>query len=403
MYAHIIERHIDDAAFLWELRDRAAGSLSCRRAELASLDHRIEAHLDALRIAGDPGWKLLRDRYAWSEPGELFAAAEVALESRELGRFADLLNRIGRDRLLARGVLSALGWAPWDVVAEATDAMCEPDNPPELQALGIATLVMHNRDPGPAVDRGLRSAHPGWRVRALRAAAYRKRRELVDLVSISFTATDPDERYWAAFASALFGQHEAWRRLWDASQLAGTHRDRAIGLAIRLAPPSEAKRIEAWLRADPGRARSAVIATAISGDGEALPWLLERCHEPDHARLAAWAIGVITGIDLQEGHAEGNAPANFGNGPNDDPNNDTVTRDDDDDLPWPDPSALRQRCTERGFVAGTRYLGGGPLTRESLQRALAEGTTFVRWRAALELALLDPRTPMLETRRPSFR
>jgi hypothetical protein len=67
----IVEQHAEEAAFLWHLRARAADAPHYVRRHLASLEERIEAHLDGLKVAGEAGFEIALaqlDRYP--EPGE---------------------------------------------------------------------------------------------------------------------------------------------------------------------------------------------------------------------------------------------------------------------------------------------------------------------------------------------
>jgi uncharacterized protein (TIGR02270 family) len=403
MFEHIIEQHVDDAAFLWELRDRAAGSLGYRRTDLAALDTRVEAHLDALRVAGEPAWELLWERYRLDDAGEQFAAAQLALEARAWGRFAQVLNRVGSAGQVPRGVISALGWTPWETIADGAHAMCDRANPPELVALGVAAHAAHGRDPGGALDHGVRASSAVLRLRSLRAAASLGRDDLAQVVVASLAADDAAERYWAAWAGALLGRRECWRPLWDAAGADEVLAARARALAIRVAPAREAAGLLAALAAQP--TRSHVRAAAIAGDGAALPWLLELLDDPGSSRLAAWAIAAITGVDLAAEQCVGSAPPGFHSGPSDDPDDEVVAMDPDDDLEWPDAAALRARCAghRERWPAGNLFLAGRPRSEAALREILGRGSQFERWCAALELCLASPSAPLVETRFPAYR
>lgn len=59
MIRHIVSQHVEEAAFLWLLRDSAVGQPHYSIDDLENLDRRIEAHLDGLRIAGNEGWEVV--------------------------------------------------------------------------------------------------------------------------------------------------------------------------------------------------------------------------------------------------------------------------------------------------------------------------------------------------------
>jgi hypothetical protein len=55
------------------------------------------------------------------------------------------------------------------------------------------------------------------------------------------------------------------------------------------------------------------------------------------------------------------------------------------------------------FAGGTRYLCGRPIGRHTALQVLVNGTQRQRHVAALELACLDPRAPLVEVRAPGGR
>src|SRR6266498_704836 len=109
----IVTQHAEEAAFLWLLRSRAVHAPHYFLADLAKLDDRIEAHIEGLRIAGDAGWDVCKAVFGLEDPGEVFAAAVVAFESKDEKRIDEVL-KVGNSSLeLARGIVSALGWLPF--------------------------------------------------------------------------------------------------------------------------------------------------------------------------------------------------------------------------------------------------------------------------------------------------
>src|SRR6478609_1353768 len=90
--SEIIEHHAEEAAFLWLLRDNAVRAPHYALKGLAKLDDRVEAHLDGLRIAGEPGWELVKKSCEIGEPGEIFTAAVLAFESGDQGRIQEVLK-----------------------------------------------------------------------------------------------------------------------------------------------------------------------------------------------------------------------------------------------------------------------------------------------------------------------
>lgn len=56
--ADIVSQHVEEAAFLWLLCSNSVCQPHYALNDLAKIDDRVEAHLDGLRVAGEPGWEL---------------------------------------------------------------------------------------------------------------------------------------------------------------------------------------------------------------------------------------------------------------------------------------------------------------------------------------------------------
>ena len=122
-----------------------------------------------------------------------------------------------------------------------------------------------------------------------------------------------------------------------------------------------------WLYALAGAARDPrvpVAAAAALGDPAIVPWLLEGLRAPEAARLAGGALTRITGVDLVAEKLEAKAPDGFQAGPTEAPEDEDVSMDPDESLPWPEPDAVAGwwRAHAGEFKRGTRYLLGKPIT-----------------------------------------
>src|SRR5919109_24342 len=100
--SEIVSQHAEEAAFLWLLRSNGVHAPHYALKDLAKLDGRVEAHLDGLRVAGEPGWELCKAALANEEPGEVFAAAVMAFESGIESRIQAVLDAVtGKPELLS--------------------------------------------------------------------------------------------------------------------------------------------------------------------------------------------------------------------------------------------------------------------------------------------------------------
>ncbi|MCC6559519.1 MAG: TIGR02270 family protein, partial [Polyangiaceae bacterium] len=338
------------------------------------------------------------------EGGEVFGAAVVAVDRWDLRGVARVLDAFGGAPDLARGFASALGWTPFDRVQKLLPGLLAGRCPPALHWLGISACAAHRRDPGPALGYAILSSEPHLKARALRAAGELGRMDLLPEVRAELGSSDAGCRLWAAWTAALFGEPAAAQALWNFASAPGPHAERAACMAMRRMDPGVAY---TWLYSLASAApdpRVPLSAAAALGDPAIMPWLLESMKPEPTARLAGGAFTMITGINLMEEKLAAKPPEGFQSGPNDDPEEEDVSMDPDDSLPWPDAARVAAWWQRHAgeFKRGTRYLLGKPMTPDWLERVLRSGSQPARAAAALELSLRQPRRPVFEVRAPGF-
>jgi uncharacterized protein (TIGR02270 family) len=399
--AEVFEQHAFEAGLLWPLRDGAARDPVHDLASLAELDLRLEAHLDGLRLAGDAGWGFCEAALEDGEAGEAFTAAVLAVERGDLRGLARVLDVAGDTPELARGIVSALGWTPLEVVEHILPGLLDPRCPPPLQQLGIAGCAAHRQDPGAPLANATVSSDPRLRARALRAAGELGRADLLPELRRELGAPEAPVRFAAAWSAALLGERLAAQTLWELAAGDGAHAERACDLAVRVTDPGSA---QASLRAL-ASPRAALSGAAALGDPALVPWILERMADPASARAAGAALAMITGVDLARAKLAGKAPEGFQAGPTDDPADANVAMDPDDGLAWPEPSAVRAFWSREGgrFKRGVRHLLGRPITPAWLEEVLRGGSQLARAAAAIELSLHQRGRRPFEVRAPGFR
>jgi uncharacterized protein (TIGR02270 family) len=402
--SNVVSEHAEEAAFLWHLRDGAVTAPDYTMDDLAQLDGRVEAHLDALRIAGCAGWEVCKEAAAWQEGGELFAATVLALESGDRSRVRTVVEMGTSNRHAIRGMVSAFGWLRYEQVVGVIDEMAASSSA-EVRRLGIAAGTAHRLAPPLALEQGLRSQDAHLRERAIRASGQLGAVHLLPVLSRGLDDEDPHCRFSAALSASLLGCPRAVETLRSIGEDPGPDREAAVLSALRQMSVSEANAWQRDLATAEGARRLAVIAAGVVGDPIALPWLLKQMDCPELARVAGEAVTSITGVDLEMAGLRGAPPKGFACGPTDDPDDPDVTMDPDEGLPWPDPLLLDRwlRMHRCRYETGRRYLAGSPIAKHSLEAALRNGTQRQRAAAALELALLSPEQPLFEVRAPGFR
>jgi uncharacterized protein (TIGR02270 family) len=394
----------DQATLLWLARFDAMAAPHYRLRQLARLDTRLDAHLDGLRIAGDPGWDIAARELAWKEPGEVFVAAVLAFESGSRERIEAVLAVATPDRGLSRGVISALGWLELEQARPHIEALIRATDPSHRR-IGLRAAAVHRWSPGSAFEAALRGDEPTLIAAAARAAGELADAQLTSLCQPHLQARDLECRFWASWSLAMAGNRGSLPFL---QEVAASQSVRALAAFDAAARRLSLEEAHAWWRgltARPESLRTAILLAGRLGDPELVPWLIDQMAVPEFARPAGEAFTFIVGVDLAFQDLEADPPEGFEAGPTEDPEDSNVAMDADENLPWPNPVLVRKwwdqnRSSLRG---GVRHLLGQPLAPVSLQQALRHGKQRQRAAAALELYLLEPERHLFEVRAPAFR
>ena len=397
MIHEVVAQHAEMAAFLWELRGMAVASHHYTLVDLAELEDRIEAHLDGLRLAGEPAWEILLSALASKEPGAFFAAAVSTIEARDVPGFAAVLDATEEEAAPVDGIAGALAWAaPADALA-MVKPMRTGEQPMTLTRLALGAAVAHRWEPGPLVDGALFGRHEELRAPALRAVGELGLADLAEELRGAWESDDAEQRFWSAWAGARHGLAGAAEVLWAIVRDSGPFAELAADCAARTSPPAEARRqIEAFATW-PGLERACLSAAGALGDPALLPWVIDRMADVPLARLAGEAFSRITGAAIQ-GPLRAPPPPDHQPGPTDDPRDSNVKMDPDTQLSWPQAGSARALvAAQRGRLAtGMRLVDGTPIDEVALGRVLRTGGQRRRAGAAFELGLRAPGRPLFD-------
>jgi uncharacterized protein (TIGR02270 family) len=397
----VIQQHAEEAAFLWLLRDNAVYAPHFYLRDLVRLDNRVEAHLDGLRVAGDPGWVLVKEAAADGGAGAVFAAAVLALESGKEERITFVIEQGCAKPAKSRGLISALGWLPYSRAKEAIRSLCSSPRAPHKR-VGIAAAAVQRQHPEFSLARALRDNDPLLRRRVLQAVGELGATDVQTTLKPYFNHEDKACRFWAAWSGTLvYNDPAALSTLQSIAETGGPYAEAAANLAVRRLDNALANR---W-RIKLGNSRAAIVAAGALGDPDALPWLIDQMQAPPRARLAGEAFANITGVHLSNDKLDGPKPEDFEPVPNDNPADENVAMDVDDNLSWPGVEKVRlwHQRRQKDFTRGVRHFLGKPLSSDVFQPALREGRQRQRAAAALELSLKKKGTPLWEVRAPAFR
>lgn len=402
--AEIVSQHVEEAAFLWLLRSNAVCQPHYALKDLAKLDDRVEAHLDGLRVAGEPGWELCKAALGNEEAGEVFAASVMAFESGIEARVQAVLDVVTAKPELINGMVSALGWISFEQASPHIQRFLTSQVHLHRQ-IGLAGCAVHRIDPKQSLTQAVTSRNLALRARALKAVGELGRKDLLGAVKENLTVEDDQVRYWAAWSGALLGEPVVIPSLQRFVEHAGPLCEEACAMALRRMSIEQSLAWMKTLASVPNTLRLAVQSAGVIGDPANIPWLIQQMANPIVARVAGESFSFITGIDLAYDDLDTDKPEGFEAGPTEDPEDENVAMDADEDLPWPDPQLIEKwwAAHRAEFTNGTRYSLGKPMTIDSLSEALKSGKQRQRRAAAIELAIRQPGTPLFNTSAPGFR
>ncbi len=400
----IVSQHGEEAAFLWLLRSNATRQPHYTLKDLAKLDDRVEAHLDGLRVASEAGWELCKAALGTEEPGEVFAASVMAFETGIEARIQAVLDVVQQNPELSAGLISALGWIPFEQVASQAQRLLSAESSVQRR-IGLATYAVHRKDPGAALKDALSSSDLALKARALKATGELGRTNLIPAIKAELIVEDLAYRYWAGWSGALLGEPAAIPVLQRLVESGHPERETASAMALRRMSIDQAQAWVKSLASSPKTLRLAVQAAGVIGDPADIPWLIQQMASPLMARVAGESFTFITGVDLAYDDLDTDKPEGFEGGPTENPEDENVDMDPDEDLPWPNPQLIEKWWfTHRlEFTDGTRYLLGNPMTIDSLKEALKNGKQRQRRAAAIELVMRQPGTPLFNTSATGFR
>ncbi len=401
-YREVFEQFASDAAFLWILRSVAVHQPHYKREDIGQLEQRIDAHLDGLMTGIEESWPICVEALSFNEPGETFVATVLAFRSHDVDKIQAAVEAgLGSDDT-ARGFISALGWLPLNLARGWIGKLIGSKDLGH-KFLAIGGCSVRREDPGDILNRILQRddcrQHDRLYARSLRLVGELGRADLAPYLREAMQTQQEDAVFWASWSAILLGDHDAASSLKAYVFEIGPGQMRAIDMAFRVLPVEQARRWISSLSGNPTQARAVIRATGALADPHAVNWLLAKMEEPVLARLAGEAFTNITGIDLEHNQLVLENPLTSPPQPNDDSEDDDVSLDEDENLPWPDPAKIKSIWANHGsnFVAGQRYFMGRGITPEILRDKLENSNQRQRHSAAMELALISPDQPLSNT------
>lgn len=404
-FRDVFEQSVDNASFLWLLRATALAQPHYLPAELIELEDRIQNNLNALHTTStEDAWEICKAGLEWRQAGEVFTAAIFAFRSLEVKRIQQVVETAFSHDNALKGLISALAWLPAKFVDPWLDRFIKSKDL-DHKYLAIAVYSARRQDPGPILFELLQRedclAHSQFHARAMRLIGELKLKALMPAINAGVDASDEAVAFWARWSALLLGNRHMLEVLEPTVVTANPFQQQAIDIVMRCVNSEQGRRLVSALSsnkepsnkepANKELKRATINACSVFGDPQVVPWLLQTMEHLPFARIAGAAFTHITGIYLEENDLAIDVPDIAAIVPNDDPQDEDVSLDPDENLPWPNVEKLKVLWQQYGqqYASGKRYFLGKAITPELLQHQLQQGYQAHRHSAAMELALLD--------------
>ncbi|PKF60329.1 hypothetical protein CW745_15400 [Psychromonas sp. psych-6C06] len=404
VYRDIYEQYCTDASFLWLLRSIAIEQPHYNRADIAALEKRIDAQINGLTSSVDIAWSICKESLELEEPGEVFTAMVVALRSHEATKIQQAVEVGLKSESNTAALISAMGWVPSEIAGPWIDRFLNGKNM-QHKLLGLAVCSIKRQDPGVLLNQiFLRQEcldYEALYARALRLVGELRRQDCMPVLQAALEHENNTLRFWSNWSSVLLGNTTSLQQLkpfvFDNDS---PFQQIAIQLAFRKLNIEQARLWISELANDESYQRVVIKATAALGDPHAVNWLIQQMTKPKLAKIAAEAFVFITGADLDKHGLVAPEPVIHPLQPDDESENDDVSLDEDENLPYPDQQKVMALWRAHGqqFLIGQRYLLGKMISGEWLKNVVRNGTQRHRHAAAIELALNVPNIPFPNTR-----
>ncbi|MFY2562075.1 TIGR02270 family protein [Corallococcus terminator] len=403
----VLERHLEEASFLWTQWENGLGSASYCLKEVAEGDeHRMLAHLDALAAGGEQVAVRLLAPALKGDDEECVRVACFSLLSNGDGEdFEAVLQALAEGSEARRqGSRRALELSPHEGLSGRILPLLTRRNE-ALVPLLLNVLDFRQVHPGSALTELLLHDDPHVKTAALRAARLWPADVPPSCVHHALNSPIPGVREAAIEAGLLCGMRGAWDACRRLVEMKGPSGELA---RVALAMGGQDADIERLLRllSESALQRDVLWALGFSGRTSVAQSCLEWMHEPHRSAVAAEAFCAITGLVLQGDLVQERDPESTDELPPLEEDLDTdLTPGPDAELPLPNAAAVSAwwNKARKDFSPDTRYLLGRPWTPARLLEALEGGPMRRRPVLAREVAIRSRRGVRIETRDLSYR
>ena len=402
---HIVDQHIEEAAFLWSLRAAACHEPHYDLDDLAKLDQRVAAHLDGIAVSGEYGYQICKMSLQDASANEIFVSTVHAIESKN---YSWLDKQFSVANLLPEvfsGFVSAFGWVSAQFLEGIVVELLRSEDP-FRRLIGLSACSMHRVNPGKVLQESLRHTDSRLRACAYRVSAELGCKNLLAECLLGLQDKDFSVRFQAAWSAVLLGDRGlAIQALERFVHVPNMYQEQAVLLLLKVLSLTKAQHLLATIGRNPLNKRIQIRGAGVAGDAQYIPWLIKQLEKSELSRLAGESIALITGLDLAYLDFEQEVPEHFEILPTDNAEDNKIAQDQDENLPWPNQTKLKQWWLDNNssYQHGLKYLMGKPLNKNHCIQVLKAGNQRQRQIAAQHLSIIEPGEPLFSVKAPAWR
>lgn len=288
----LYEEHLAEISFLYEQRSAYLHDTELSWLDLADLDERLEAHVDALVVGGTLALEVCERKLGGDEPGELYAALCVCCrQGRKEAVYAALRDASLEDAEICRAFGQALAAAAPTAWREELAAVLARH---ARLAPVLAPMLELRRTPSePALREALAAADDRGVAPLLSALGRVGAAESADAVEPYLQSDDPIVAEAAAVALLRLGRERI------AGQLLLRVPTRPwLALPLALAGSASAVKVLEDLARSDRVSDDVLLALGLLGDLGAVRAIFDCLAVPERAPAAAVALQLLTGAEL---------------------------------------------------------------------------------------------------------
>ena len=291
----IIREHVSLTAFLWSQRASLLSDDPPDMEAVKAVSLRLEANIDALRIAGAAGWEIALALFEeYPEAGEMFVLGLLAIWDGQEEKTDQIVELAHKYPEAGAGLAGALTWLqPAETAPVVRTWLGAGDSLKRFFA--VSALVEHKADVGPRLTELLSDEDVGTAAVACKLAAATKRGDCLPILRDLCRHKDGPLAFEASRACCELGDDAGTSALQQAAIAEGPYALTALRALVEYQPKDKTRLWLGTLNQSDETRHIAVRGAGMMGDASVLPWLVGCMSNPALAVAAAAAFLELHG------------------------------------------------------------------------------------------------------------